>query len=75
MLMLPLRVPTAVGLNVTSTAQFAPTPTLPPQLFVWEKSPLAVMLEIVRFAVPVLVKFTVCSGLVVPTPWPTKFMV
>src|SRR2546427_12208101 len=47
-----LRVPTAVGVNVTSIEQLAPAARLAPQLFVCEKSPLLVpvkpMLEILR---------------------------
>jgi hypothetical protein len=41
----PERFPAAVGLNVTAMAQVAPALTLAPQVFVWMKSPLAVMLE------------------------------
>ena len=36
------RAPVADGVNVTLMAQFAPPPTLAPQVFVWVKSPLLV---------------------------------
>jgi hypothetical protein len=47
--------------------QLAPVLKLLPQLFVCEKSPLAVMLEMVSEALPVSVTVTVWSALVVPT--------
>ena len=40
----PLRGPAAVGLKVTRMVQLAPPARLVPQLLVWAKSPLAVML-------------------------------
>ena len=46
--------------------QLAPAFTLLPQVLVWEKSPLAVMLEMVSEALPVLVSVTVCAVLLVP---------
>jgi hypothetical protein len=63
----PVRVPVAVGLNVIVILQVAFTPIWPLHLFVCEKSPLATMLEIFSDAVPVLVSVTVCDVLVVPT--------
>ena len=63
----PVRDPVTVGLNVTLTEQFPPAATLAPQLFVWAKSPLAAMLEMVRAALPVLVSVTAWAVLVVPT--------
>jgi hypothetical protein len=36
--------------------QEAPAATLAPQVLAWEKSPLAVMLVIVRLALPVFVR-------------------
>lgn len=50
----PLRVPVAVGVNVTLAWQFAPAASVAPQLFVWPKSPLALMLATVRADPPVL---------------------
>jgi len=63
----PVLVPDAVGLNLTLIVQFALAARELPQLLVCEKSPFAVMLEIVRAALPVLDKVIVCDALVVPT--------
>ena len=57
MLTAPVRVPPAVGLKVTEIVQLAPALRLLAQVFVWEKSPLTVIPEIVSVALPVL--FTV----------------
>ena len=65
-LILPVRVPPAVGLKVTEMMQLAPALTVVPQVLVWEKSPLAVMPEMVSEALPALVRVTVCAGLLVP---------
>ncbi len=54
----PVLVPKAVGVKVTLTVQLAPTPTLEPQLLVWEKSPLAVMLVMLSVALPALLRVT-----------------
>jgi hypothetical protein len=72
MLRVPVRVPTAVGLKVTEMVQLAPALTEVPQVLVWEKSPLAVMLEMVSEALPVLVRVTVCAALLVPSIWAAK---
>src|SRR5690348_18361890 len=64
--MLPVRVPAAVGLKVTVTVQEAPTAT-DEQLLVCAKSPLAVTLETVAAVVPVLLTVTVCAALVEAT--------
>src|SRR5437899_400098 len=69
---LPVRVPDAVGENVTLMAQFPPTAKELPQLLVWAKSPLATMLLMARVAVPVFDSVTVCAALVVPTVWLAK---
>ena len=69
MLRLPLRVPVAVGIKITLTVQLFPAGTLVAQLFVWVKSPVAVILEIVSAALPVLVRVTDCAALLVPTDW------
>ena len=55
----PVRVPVAVGENVTLIPQEAPAARLDPQLLVCEKSPLEAMLVIVRVAPPVFVSATV----------------
>jgi hypothetical protein len=47
-----------VGVKVTRIAQLLPEVTLVPQVFVWLKSPLTVMLEIVRVALPELARVT-----------------
>jgi hypothetical protein len=54
----PVLVPVAVGLKVTRRVQLAPAATLEPQVWVWEKSPLALMLVIVRLAFPVFLSVT-----------------
>ena len=54
----PVRVPAAVGLKVTLSVQLALTATLDLQVFVWEKSPLAVMLVMLRVALPVFLSVT-----------------
>jgi hypothetical protein len=71
-LKLPVRVPDAVGVNVTLMVQFPPAARELPQLLVSAKSPLAMMLLIVRVALPVLESVTVCAALVVPTVWLEK---
>src|SRR5208337_3257708 len=54
----PVRVPAAVGLKVTLRVQLAPAATLEPQVLVWEKSPLTVMLVMLRVALPVFLRVT-----------------
>jgi len=44
----PVLVPTAVGVNVTFTVHVCPVASAEPQLLVWAKSPLVVMLKIVK---------------------------
>jgi hypothetical protein len=68
MLRVPVLVPTASGLKVTEMEQLAPTLKVAGQVLVWEKSPLAVMLEIVSVALPELISVTVWAWLLVPTP-------
>jgi hypothetical protein len=58
MLRVPVLVPLATGLKVTEIVQLAPALTLLAQVLVWEKSPLAVMLEMANEALPVLVSVT-----------------
>jgi hypothetical protein len=72
MLRVPVRLPDAVGVNVTLMVQFAPAATELPQVLVWAKSPLAE--TPVRFseALPVFASVTVCAALVVPTVWLVK---
>lgn len=60
---LAVRLPAAVGLNVTLAVQFALEATPVPQVFVSEKSPLFAPVtarpEIVRFTLPVFEKVTI----------------
>lgn len=62
----PLLVPIIVGVKVTLMLQLEPVNELP-QLFVWAKSPEAVMLEMRRVPSPVMVNVTAWGPLVVPT--------
>jgi hypothetical protein len=68
----PVLVPAAVGLKVTLRVQLALAARLEPQVLVWEKSPLAAMLEIVSAALPLFVSVIVSAELVVPTSWLPK---
>ena len=54
----PLLEPLAVGVKVTLRVQLALAARLEPQVLVWEKSPLAVMLVMLRVALPVLLRVT-----------------
>ena len=54
----PLREPLAVGVKVTLRVQLALAARLEPQVLVWEKSPLTVMLVMLRTALPVLLRVT-----------------
>jgi hypothetical protein len=54
----PLLEPLAVGVKVTLRVQLAATATLEPQVLVWEKSPLTVMLVMLRSALPVFLRVT-----------------
>ena len=65
--MVPLLGPCAVGVKVTLMAQELLAATLPAQVFVWEKSPLAVMLVMASVAVPVFLSMTGSGMLDVPT--------
>ncbi len=64
--------PLAVGLKATWTVQLALIGTSEPQLLVWEESPLASMLAMLRVSFPVLVRVTNFAELVVPTVWMEK---
>jgi hypothetical protein len=58
MVMTPVLVPVAVGLKVTLRVQLALAARLEPQVLVWEKSPLTVMLVMLSVALPVLLRVT-----------------
>ena len=67
MLSVPVLVPAATGVKVTEMVQSAPALKVVGQVLVWEKSPLAVMLEIVTATLLVLVRVTVWARLPIPT--------
>ena len=54
----PLREPLTVGVKVTLSVQLALATTVEPQVLVCEKSPLAVMLVMLRAALPVFLSMT-----------------
>jgi len=66
-----VRLPVALGVNVTLMVQLAFTASDVPQVFVCAKSPLfvpvTVMPEIPSAPVPLLVKVTVCAAAEAPT--------
>ena len=78
-LSVPVRVPTAVGLNLTPIVQEAPRARLDPQLLVCEKSPLFVPVmvipEMLMAVLPRFVMVTLVAPLVVPTVRLAKVMV
>jgi hypothetical protein len=57
----PVRVPVTRGVKVMLIGQEAPEARLEPQLLVWEKSPLATMLVMLRAAVPLFWSVTLCG--------------
>jgi phage tail protein X len=76
MLNAAVRVPDAVGLNLTLIVQLAPAANEVPQVVVWEKSPAFVpviaIVVIVKLAVPVFFRVAVVAALVVPIAWVEK---
>ena len=64
---MPLRVPAAAGMNVTSIEQLAPDATIEPQSSVSPKFVLAVRAVIRKAAVPEFVTVTEIEELVSPT--------
>lgn len=65
-LSVPVRAPTADGVNVIEIPQLAPAAMLDPQVFVSAKSPDAAIEVILRTDPPELVSVTICAALVVP---------
>src|ERR1700683_28898 len=63
----PAADPNAVGLNVTEIVHFLPANTVLPQVLVSANGPVTVMPLIDNVAVPVFVKMTILTALVVPT--------
>ena len=64
---LPVRVPVIVGVKVTLMVQLAPAESVPGQAFVWAKSPVTEMPEMVTAELRLLVKVKAIPKLVVPT--------
>jgi len=65
---IPVRLPMAVGVNVTVIVQLAPPATLTPQLLLGLKSPmLALIEEMASVPLPLVVSVTDCPELVLPT--------
>jgi hypothetical protein len=66
-----VRVPPAVGANVTLIVHEPPAASVEPQVLLWPKSPgfapVSEMLAMLSGAVPVLVKVALCAALVLPT--------
>ena len=71
-----VRLPEAAGVKVTLIVQLPLAATELPQVLVWAKSPglvpAMVRLDIVKAAVPVLLRVTVCATLVELTAWLPK---
>jgi hypothetical protein len=63
----PVLFPAATGVKVTDIAHLSPALNVAPQVLVWEKPPLTLMLEIVSGELPILVSVTVWALLLVPT--------
>jgi hypothetical protein len=72
MLSVPVRAPVPVGAKVTLIVQLLPAAREGPPPLVSLKSPLEVMLVMVKAATPLFVSVTVCAALVVPTIWLLK---
>jgi hypothetical protein len=65
---IPVRLPMAVGVNVTVIVQLAPPATLLPQLLVAPKSLVVVLIEtMASVPLPLVVSVMVCGGLALPT--------
>ncbi len=67
MVTVPVRLPVNVGLKVTLIRHADATLSEVPQLFVWAKSPLVAMLEMVKVDPVELAKVREITPLVVPT--------
>jgi hypothetical protein len=66
----PLRFPVPVGVKVTLIVQLEFAATDPPQLLVWAKSPLGVMVREVTAKLLLLVTVMDCAALVLETACP-----
>jgi hypothetical protein len=65
----PVCVPVAAGVNVTLMVQFVPAATDVSQVLVCAYCVLAVMLVMLNAALPALLSVMTCPALVVPTSW------
>src|SRR5947209_4725614 len=65
----PVRAPVAVGVKVRLMAQVAPAGNDVPQVVARAKSPTPAMPVMVRAALPVFERLTVCAALVVAICW------
>lgn len=73
--MLPISLPSMVGVYVTEIVQLSPAPSDELQLFVCAKSPVVEKLMFSNVPVPVLVSVTVWAALVVLRTWLPKLSV
>jgi len=64
-----------VGVKMTLIVQEVLPARSPPQVFVWEKSPLTVSLAMLSLALPVLLSVIGCDRLEVPATWVPKVTV
>ena len=69
-LRVPVRLPVAVGLNVTAIVQVIPAGTEAPHVFVWLKSPLIEIEEMFSARLPAFFRVTDIAALDVVTSWP-----
>ena len=72
MVNIPVRLPLAVGVNVTDIWQVPPAATDAPQLLVSAKSPGVEIVVMLSVALPAFVKVTLCAALVVLAMWALK---
>ena len=72
MVIAPVRKPDPVGVKVTLIMQLAAMATLEPHVFVWAKSPAAVMAVMLSTPLPLLVSVNVCAEEVLPSNWLLK---
>ena len=68
----PARLPVAAGVKVILMIQLLFAASVPPQLLVWPKSPVAVIPDIVRGPSPLFVRVTGWALLLTPTNWLLK---
>ncbi len=69
-LIVPVRLPVAVGLNVTAIVQVIPAGTEAPHVFVWLKSPVIEIEEMFSARLPAFFRVIDIAALDVVTSWP-----